>query len=57
MGVASRSKARRCAGVGVGDLVDLMAADGDGLAGEGGQVIEQVAEAAGRLAPGFRTSS
>jgi hypothetical protein len=29
-----------------------VAADGDGLAGEGGQVIEQVAEAAGWLAAG-----
>jgi hypothetical protein len=34
------------------ELVDLVAADGDGLAGEGGQVIEQVAEAAGWLAAG-----
>lgn len=39
-------------GGGEGDLVDLVAADGDGLAGEGGQVIEQVAEAAGWLAAG-----
>jgi hypothetical protein len=36
-GAPRRSKACRCAGVGGGDLFDLVAADGDGLAGEGGQ--------------------
>jgi hypothetical protein len=30
---------------GVGDFLDLVVTDGDALAGEGGQVIEQAAEA------------
>lgn len=34
------------------DLVDLVASDGDGVAVEGGEVVEEVAEAAGWLAAG-----
>src|SRR5207253_10805608 len=39
-------------GGGGDDLVDLLAADGDGVAGEGGQVVDQVAEAVGGLPGG-----
>ena len=51
---SSRSKARRCWGGGLGEFVDL---DGgvvvaDPVAGEGGQVFEQAAEAAHRVALG-----
>ena len=46
MGAPIKSNARRWLGVGGGEFVDGLPADADGVAGEGGQVVEQVAAAA-----------
>jgi hypothetical protein len=47
MGLSSRSKARRCFGGGLGEFVDLDVGVvvADRVAGKGGQVLEQAAEA------------
>ena len=52
MGAPIRSKARRWVGVGVASLLDGLAADDDGVAGQGGEVVDQVAEAADGLFAG-----
>ena len=52
IGAPIRSKARRWVGVGAASLLDGLAADSDGVAGQGGQVVDQVAEAADGLFPG-----
>jgi hypothetical protein len=51
IGALMRSKAH-CWSGGDGELVDGLADDADGVAGQGGQVVQEVTEAADGLVPG-----